>query len=295
MISVGLGHSRLLVFFTLTGIQPILPFHLLDITAIGCVPLQQKNVVVLFVLSFVRLYVYLFKRFDCLSPREIVTMNNPRKIMKIPDVPPPPPDYDEEAEELLMEKRRKFFVAAEPMFVRYGFKKTTVEEICAEAGASKRTFYELFSDKTDCFLQLIIYISHEMIGKYKSMIKPDMPAPERLEIYLDVYLEAVFSRPVFRLVVDDPNLLRELTMNTANSVQFFNAVTAFTELVEYGIERGEFRPMSSDAVTWIVHSLMDGLYLLGMEMHPTPDHVDSPEFEKEVIAFIRHGLGVHDE
>jgi len=43
-------------------------------------------------------------------------------------------------------KRGRFFSTAEPLFERFGYRKTTIEDVCRAAGMSKRTFYELFKD-----------------------------------------------------------------------------------------------------------------------------------------------------
>ncbi|MBD3236467.1 MAG: TetR family transcriptional regulator [Candidatus Eisenbacteria bacterium] len=190
------------------------------------------------------------------------------------------------------QKRRRLFGAAEPLFARFGFRKTTVEEICLEAGVSKRTFYDLFRDKADCFLQLAAHVAREMCARYESAIAPQMSAPQRLDRYLETYIEAIHTRPVFRQIAEDPDLMRALARGRARGADLIDSVRTFTELVEFGIARGEFRPASSETVTWIVHSMIDALFLLGSRMHPTPGRIESPEFVREVFAFVRHGLGV---
>jgi AcrR family transcriptional regulator len=46
--------------------------------------------------------------------------------------------------------------AARSKFDRFGFKKTTVDEIAREARISKRTIYEHFKDKEDLFVSLFM-------------------------------------------------------------------------------------------------------------------------------------------
>ena len=44
-----------------------------------------------------------------------------------------------------------------------GYLALTVEDICAEAGVSRRTFYENFRDKEDCFITSYRHYSDELI------------------------------------------------------------------------------------------------------------------------------------
>ncbi len=188
-------------------------------------------------------------------------------------------------------KRGQFLAAAEPLFERFGYKKTTVEEICAAAQASKRTFYELFNDKADIFIQLLFHIIDEMMDEYARSITPESTAIQRFNIYLDAYMHVVRSRPVFRAILEDPKLLSQLSgAEGTGTVRLMESVQAFTELIRYGIDTGEFRPLNADVITWVVHALMDGLYLLGSELEPMEGYIETPEFEREVRTFILNGL-----
>ena len=192
-------------------------------------------------------------------------------------------------------KRVQFFHAAEPLFERFGFKKTTVEEICEAAQASKRTFYELFSDKSDIFIQLLFHITDDMIQDYSNSLNPNSTATEQIDLYLNAYLRAINNRPVFRLILEDTKLIQQMATSSHDKLQMEEIVRAFTEIIQYGIDTGEFRPMEPGIITWIVHALMDGLYLLGSDMHPQEGFVESDEFINEVKAFILNGLGVRND
>jgi AcrR family transcriptional regulator len=53
---------------------------------------------------------------------------------------------------VVAQQRRRMIDAVAAVLRRKGFVAMTVEDIAAQAGVSRRTFYEHFSDKTDCFL-----------------------------------------------------------------------------------------------------------------------------------------------
>ena len=78
----------------------------------------------------------------------------------------PPEAVHQMQEGITKQKHTRLFEAAEPLFVRYGYRKTTVEEICRSAGVSKRTFYDLFRDKADFFGHLMLHVSEVEIEQW---------------------------------------------------------------------------------------------------------------------------------
>lgn len=50
------------------------------------------------------------------------------------------------------EKHESILAAAERLFVRYGFKKTTIEDVASEAGVGKGTIYSYFRGKEELLL-----------------------------------------------------------------------------------------------------------------------------------------------
>ncbi|MDO5575056.1 MAG: TetR/AcrR family transcriptional regulator [bacterium] len=54
----------------------------------------------------------------------------------------------------ITEKRKKIMTAAAATFAKYGYKKTTIDEIVAVAGISKGLFYHYYENKTQIYLHL---------------------------------------------------------------------------------------------------------------------------------------------
>lgn len=53
---------------------------------------------------------------------------------------------------VVAQQRRRMIDAVAPVLGRKGYAAMTVEDIATQAGVSRRTFYENFADKDDCFL-----------------------------------------------------------------------------------------------------------------------------------------------
>ncbi len=202
--------------------------------------------------------------------------------------------YSEEPVELVHQKKTHLYDSAEPLFVRFGFRKTTIEDICKAAGMSKRTFYEHFRDKSDFFGNLIIQIADEMVEEYRMSVTEGMSAREMLDLYLDTYFRCSNEHPVFRVIFDDPSILSAIG-SLSKQVQFSSIISALAEIVEYGKSTGEFRDVDPQAATWIIHTMLDSLYLLVSEIYPSDSGLNNSILINEARSFILHGLGGKDE
>lgn len=56
---------------------------------------------------------------------------------------------------LIMEPKNKILFGAEALFMKYGFKSITMDDISRELGISKKTLYQYFEDKNDLVNQTI--------------------------------------------------------------------------------------------------------------------------------------------
>ncbi len=72
------------------------------------------------------------------------------------------------------------FKAASALFHSNGYKKVSVEEICAKAGASKMSFYRHFPDKSSLAMLIIeSFFEHEMIWA-DTLLEEKIPFDEKL-------------------------------------------------------------------------------------------------------------------
>jgi AcrR family transcriptional regulator len=87
-----------------------------------------------------------------------------------------------------------------------GYPTVTVADVVARAGVSRRTFYEHFGDKLDCFLAAYETGAKAVLADISEQLRPlrDADRGTRLRKGLQVYLRALGSEPEFArvLVVD---------------------------------------------------------------------------------------------
>jgi len=191
-------------------------------------------------------------------------------------------------------KRVQFYAIAEPLFVRYGFRKTTVEDICKAAGASKRTFYQLFTDKADLAGRMVLHIAVTIVERWQGSVTGVTGASRKLELFLDEYVRLCRERPVFRMMFDEPALIRAFAA-LLEEVQESPLMATFVDILREGVNSGEFRKLDPEANTWIVYTLLDSMHFIMPAWSGLPGPLDDAKLAHQLRDFIFNGLGYTGE
>lgn len=77
-----------------------------------------------------------------------------------------------------------------------GYADTTIADIVREAGVSRRTFYEYFTDKPGCLIALHAAASQNALAVLRSAIQPDRGWQAQVEHAIAAYLGALALNPV---------------------------------------------------------------------------------------------------
>lgn len=77
-----------------------------------------------------------------------------------------------------------------------GYAATTIADIVAAAGVSRRTFYEHFAGRGDCLVALYEASSRNVLQVLRNAVDPGQPWPLQVERALGAYFEAMASNPL---------------------------------------------------------------------------------------------------
>ena len=100
-------------------------------------------------------------------------------------------------EEVLASQRGRMLTAISEAVAEKGYAATTVADVVGRAGVSRKTFYELFSSKEDCFLATYDVLLGNLLGDtargFES--KPGSPWAERVASGLGELLKHLAEHP----------------------------------------------------------------------------------------------------
>jgi AcrR family transcriptional regulator len=188
--------------------------------------------------------------------------------------------------------------AALALFVEKGFAATRSEEVAARAGVSKGTLYLYFPSKEELLKAVIRQTLSADIaaGAQRVADSAEQPSGELLVEVMAEWWTKVFRSPssgVFKLVITEVRNFPEIAeFYMKEVVEPGKAVIA--ELLQRGIDRGDFRPVD---VNLTVHSVVLPMVMLCMHKHSLgacsavePTLEDPETFIRHHMLLMLHGL-----
>jgi AcrR family transcriptional regulator len=98
---------------------------------------------------------------------------------------------------VLASQRGRLLSAFVALAADRGVAAVTISDIVRQAGTAKRTFYEHFRDKDDCFLQAFEVASELMVGTVLDTVAAEPDPVLRIDAGARAYLDALVAHPEF--------------------------------------------------------------------------------------------------
>ncbi|MFI6520959.1 TetR/AcrR family transcriptional regulator [Spirillospora sp. NPDC050679] len=80
-----------------------------------------------------------------------------------------------------------------------GFRETKVSDIVRHARTSRRTFYEEFETKDECFVALLNAVNEILRHRIAEAVEPDAPWPEQVRQGIEAWVDLAASEPALTL------------------------------------------------------------------------------------------------
>ncbi|NNG98322.1 TetR/AcrR family transcriptional regulator [Gordonia araii] len=131
-------------------------------------------------------------------------------------------------------QRWRLIAATAEVIARQGFAQTSVEQIAAEAGVSKKSFYKYFADKEAAFIS-----AYDAIGLVVAHMSAGIPADPRdidelLSPLISGYLTTLQAAPAFTTML----LLRAQGATLAINERRIQGVASYAAAIGQILERG---------------------------------------------------------
>jgi AcrR family transcriptional regulator len=180
------------------------------------------------------------------------------------------------------EKRESILSAATRLFARFGFKKTSVDQIAKDAGVAKGTVYLAADTKEDLFYQSIHREVRTYTAEIAKLIDPRKPADQLLMETTLAGLAYVESRPLVRDLVFGNHQL--ILPEWADRLEELRAVgrTNHLEILRLGVRQGLFR---ADLDVEGVAEILEDVAIATHVFHARGEHKDERIGKRMAVAF----------
>ncbi len=173
--------------------------------------------------------------------------------------------------------REQILQAASEVFLKWGIKKTTMEDIARAAGKGKSTLYYYFKNKEEIFDAGGKLEIDEMMAQAVKEMEHVESAVEKLEVYIQSGFQFMKKKIGFYSVImseisEDSKIIKGVLEYIAKSES-----RILHSILEYGLKRKEFKFSSEDELKKTIHVLM--LAIRGVELEliqaKHPNQLDS--------------------
>lgn len=107
----------------------------------------------------------------------------------------PPGRHGLSRRDVVRSQRGRILAAVTEVVAEDGYQAARVTDVIARAGVSRKTFYEHFSDKEECFLAAYDTNLADLMGATSANFDRPEDWPERVRSGLTAFLEGLASRP----------------------------------------------------------------------------------------------------
>ncbi len=177
---------------------------------------------------------------------------------------------------------------ARRIFTRYGFRKTTMEEIASASQMGKSSIYYYFKSKEDIFRAVVEFEAIMLKERLNRIISKDNSPTERLKAYILFRLHHVRTLENFYAALNEETLshmgfILEIRRNFEEEEQ-----ELVGKILEDGMEQNVFQLSSSKIGAIAISTMMKGLELplLLDEAHKT----DREELMEDLIRVLLYGI-----
>lgn len=182
--------------------------------------------------------------------------------------------------------KKRIIEGAEGLFGRYGYAKTTVDEIARAAGMSKATLYKVIRRKEDALTLVIRAEANKMFGRIRSATDTGTPA-EKLRALAIALAEDVQQMFVLRDV--NQQAFDELEPHMQKEIRWLADEMArmVAQILEEGVACGEFRPLDPQTMGMAIAL---GLKELVMHWNVNLTKLNVKEVMGHMIDLMLYGL-----
>jgi AcrR family transcriptional regulator len=192
------------------------------------------------------------------------------------------------------DKRERIIEVAQKTFARFGFKKTSIDDVAKGAGVAKGTVYLAVKSKGELYYEVLLRELRDWQAEIVRTIDPSMPADQQLIFAARLGLESLQKRPLLQELFDlgAVNLVPDLRDRLESLREGGVQLTA--SILRKGMDDGLFRrDFDVEAVATVLLDLQMATILFHVRDRPLDDPELHAQLEQRGLAIFQmiiHGL-----
>lgn len=150
--------------------------------------------------------------------------------------------------------------AARELFARYGFRKTTMDDIAQSLGKAKSSVYYYFKGKEDIFEAVVDAEAKLFRKKLSAVVREERNDPrEQLRKYVKVRMESIQQTASFYSMMKDEYLSHLQFINKSREKYYSKEISTLETIIKHGINKGVFEDKDPYMAALAILTSMQGM------------------------------------
>ena len=186
------------------------------------------------------------------------------------------------------EKTHEILEAAAEVFAKYGYKKSTMQDIGDRLNMTKSNLYLYFDNKEDLYIKSVSYQLAKWSGEVKEVIKNLHSATAKFEVMCKKSFEYINENKIVKdLVENDPDIFVINHDNDRFLEVNLKSEKMVKEIITEGMESGEFRQMNADNID---EYLFSTYMMFLIKIYSEKDRFVTAKLVDDVVELLKNGL-----
>ncbi|MHA1673952.1 MAG: TetR/AcrR family transcriptional regulator [Promethearchaeota archaeon] len=157
-------------------------------------------------------------------------------------------------------KRKQILSAATELFERFGYKKTTLDDIGKKVGLNRASLYYYFKSKEEIYMTIVINHFQNLIDSLYAEIEDDMVCEDKILKYFNKRHQWWFQQSgiIPQITKEVVNSFIGIGRDQKRAIEQKERVS-FSNILRKCIERGQIRECDTEQVTRLIFAIPEGI------------------------------------
>jgi AcrR family transcriptional regulator len=184
--------------------------------------------------------------------------------------------------------KEKIVTVAQKTFQRYGFRKTTMDEIAYDARKGKSSLYYYFKSKEEVFQAVVEKEAGLLRAEINKNVDKCSSAVEKLQVYITTRMKGFRNWGNFYVALKDDYLSNLDFIEKIRVGYDKNEIEAITQIIHEGIENKEFKNMNAELTAKTIVIAMKGLEIPLLSVDETDGNLKRGI--SDMLEILFHGI-----
>lgn len=182
-------------------------------------------------------------------------------------------------------KYRRLMEKAKELFIQFGYKAVSMDQIAEAAGISKATIYNYFPSKEELFVKVMRDIADEAYRDLDNHLNNTDGAIAKIDVLINFSMEKLnqFSLAFYRDIMTNPYITSKIM-----AIKKQKAREIFENIIKTGIKNGEIRDVDVEFLVTLLNIMIDGI--LNNFSDIINDKEQIKDFCEKFYDFLKYGL-----